>query len=263
LNLGQASIVVRRRSLLEVVDLAFRFVSGVNVGLFARLAMVTLVPCWVLCALARFFLEWGWPAIWLLALSLLTLVQGVFTIAVGRLMFSESVTARAVLKQFLLRLPTYLGALIATRMMMVLGSTVLVLGPVAWISAAFVHEAVLLEGASSWIEAVRRSTSFSRHHGRSTFELLCVLSMTMLLAIATGEVLGHGIVEFVLQLGQPFGSLWPNGGSLYAVFGLLASVPLCATTRFLAYIDARTRRDGWDIQVRFMAIQAEAEQSIR
>ena len=67
----------------------------------------------------------------------------------------------------------------------------------------------------------------------------------------------------MLQLGQPFGSLWPNGGSLYAIFGLFASIPLCATTRFLAYIDARTRRDGWDIQVRFMAIQAEAEQSIR
>jgi hypothetical protein len=87
--------------------------------------------------------------------------------------------------------------------------------------------------------------------------------MVMLSAVVTGEALGHGVVEFVLQLGKPFGSLWPDGGSLYAIFGLLACVPLCATTRFLAYIDARTRRDGWDIQVRFMAIQAEAEQSIR
>jgi hypothetical protein len=262
-NLGEASIVVRRRSLLEVVDLGFRFVAGVNVGLFARLALVTLLPCWVMCALARFLLEWSWVALWFLALSLLTLVQGVFTIAVGRLMFSESISARTVLVQFLRRLPTYLGALIATRVLILLGSSVLILGPVAWISAAFVHEAVLLEGASSWIEAVRRSTSFSRHHGRSTFELLCVLTMIMISAIVTGEALGHGIVEFVLQLGKPFGSLWPDGGSLFAIFGLLACVPLCATTRFLAYIDARTRRDGWDIQVRFMAIQAEAEQSIR
>jgi hypothetical protein len=263
LNLGEASIVVRRRSLLEVVDLGFRFVSGVNAPLFARLAAATLLPCWVLCALARLLLEWTWPAIWVLALSLGTLAQGVFTIAVGRLMFSESITARAVLKQFLLRLPTYLGALIATRVMIVLGSFVLILGPVAWVSAAFVHEAVLLEGASSWVEAVRRSNSFSRHHGRSTFELLCVLTAAMVTGIVTGEAVGHGVVEFVLQLGQPFGSLWPGGGSLYAIFGLLASVPLCATARFLSYIDARTRRDGWDIQVRFMAIQAEAEQSIR
>ena len=263
MNLGEASIVVRRRSLLEVVDLGFRFVAGLNVGLFTRLAAVTLLPCWVLCALARWLLNWGWLAVWLLALSLATLVQGVFTIAVGRLMFSESITARAVLKQFLLRLPTYVAALIATRITLVLGSLVVILGPVAWVSAAFVHEAVLLEGASSWLEAVRRSASFSRHHGRSTFELLSALAVTMICAIITGEAIGHGIVEFVLQLGKPFGSLWPDGGSLYAILGLFASIPLCATTRFIAYIDARTRRDGWDIQVRFMAIQAEAEQSIR
>ena len=31
---------------------------------------------------------------------------------------------------------------------------------------------------------------------------------------------------------------------------------LVATARFLAYIDGRTRQDGWDIQLRFMAIAA-------
>jgi hypothetical protein len=261
-NLGEASIVVRRRGLLEVVDLAFRFVAGVQPALFARLAAITLLPCWLACALARWLLGWGWLAVWLLALGLLTLAQGVFTIAVGRLMFSEAIGARAVLFHFLRRLPTYLGALIATRALILLGSLLVLLAPLAWVSAAFVHEAVLLEGASSWVEAVRRSNSFSRHHGKSTFELLVVLSAMMIAAVVVGEALGHGVVEFVLQLGQPFGAL-KQGGSLYAVAGLFASVPLCATTRFLAYIDARTRRDGWDIQVRFMAIQAEAEQSIR
>jgi hypothetical protein len=262
-NLGEASIVVRRRGLLEVVDLAFRFVAGVAPVLFARLAAVTLLPCWLVCAVARWAFGWSWLAVWFLALTLATLVQGVFTIAVGRLMFSEAIGARAVLGQFVRRLPTYFGALLATRALIVLGSLLLLLAPLAWVSAAFVHEAVLLEGASSWIEAVRRSTSFSRHHGRSTFELLLVLSAIMIAAVVVGEALGHGIVEFVLQLGQPFGALRAEGGSLYAIAGLLASVPLCATTRFLAYIDARTRRDGWDIQVRFMAIQAEAEQSVR
>jgi len=262
-NLGEASIVVRRRGLLEVVDLAFRFVAGVAPRLFVRLAAATLLPCWLLCAFARWFLQWSWLSLWLLALALATLMQGVFTIAVGRLMFSEAIGAGAVLRQFLRRLPTYLGALIATRVLIALGSLLLLLAPLAWVSAAFVHEAVLLEGAASWIEAVRRSTSFSRHHGRSTFELLIVLCGMMIGAVVVGEAVGHGIVEFVLQLGQPFGALREQGGSLYAIAGLFASIPLCATTRFLAYIDARTRRDGWDIQVRFMAIQAEAEQSIR
>jgi len=35
---------------------------------------------------------------------------------------------------------------------------------------------------------------------------------------------------------------------------LFLSVPLVATLRFLAYIDNRTRREGWDIQVRFLEL---------
>ena len=34
-----------------------------------------------------------------------------------------------------------------------------------------------------------------------------------------------------------------------------------ATARFLAYIDGRTRQDGWDIQLRFMAIAAASEET--
>ena len=32
--------------------------------------------------------------------------------------------------------------------------------------------------------------------------------------------------------------------------------PWVATARFLQYVDGRTRADGWDIQLRFMAIAA-------
>ena len=58
------------------------------------------------------------------------------------------------------------------------------------------------------------------------------------------------------QLGKPFGDLWDDGGSAYAIVGFFAALPLVATARFLAYIDGRTRQDGWDIQLRFMAIAA-------
>ena len=52
--------------------------------------------------------------------------------------------------------------------------------------------------------------------------------------------------------------LWAVGAVfvvLALLLGLHLSIPLVATTRFLAYIDNRTRRDGWDIQVRFLAIR--------
>ena len=57
-----------------------------------------------------------------------------------------------------------------------------------------------------------------------------------------------------MQLGRPVGSLFDNGGSTYALLGYFLSVPYVASARFLGYVDSRTRREGWDIQVRFAAL---------
>jgi hypothetical protein len=39
--------------------------------------------------------------------------------------------------------------------------------------------------------------------------------------------------------------------------GFHAAIPYLAVARFLGYVDHRTRGDGWDIQLRFMALAAE------
>jgi hypothetical protein len=70
------------------------------------------------------------------------------------------------------------------------------------------------------------------------------------------ELLMQGIISDLFMLGAPLGRLSSDGVTPYALAGLLLSAPLVATARFLQYIDARTRGDGWDIQVRFMAIAA-------
>jgi len=72
--------------------------------------------------------------------------------------------------------------------------------------------------------------------------------------LLAGELVGNAVVSLVLQLGSPFGSLFTNGGTPYALAGFFATVPLVAAARFLFYIDLRTRKEGWDIQLRFMAI---------
>ena len=38
------------------------------------------------------------------------------------------------------------------------------------------------------------------------------------------------------------------------------TVPFAATCRFLLYINARTRTEGWDVQTRFAAIAARARE---
>jgi hypothetical protein len=65
-------------------------------------------------------------------------------------------------------------------------------------------------------------------------------------------------MQFVLSLGPPFEDL-SEGGSLYAIVGVLVAVPLFVTARLLAYVGGRAEQDGWDVQLRFQALKAREE----
>jgi hypothetical protein len=240
------------------VDLAIRFENVHGGRLYVKLAAVTVIPCFALTLLARFWLEWTWPSVWFLALTLCALAQGPFTIAASRLMFSESVTARGVLSAFARRLPAFSLALFSTRCALALGIVTIVFAPYTLALCTHIHEIVLLEGSGAW-ESVSRAQRFIRNDVRRTVETSMSQLGILVTGMLIGESLGHGVVAFLLQLGEPFGSLY-DGGSPYALFGFFAVTPLVATARFLGYIDARTRRDGWDLQVRFMALVARTEE---
>ena len=66
----------------------------------------------------------------------------------------------------------------------------------------------------------------------------------------------RGLVDSVLQLGRPFGSLFSDGGSVYALVGFFYGIQYAAIARFLKYVDLRTRKEGWDIQIRFLSLVA-------
>jgi hypothetical protein len=90
---------------------------------------------------------------------------------------------------------------------------------------------------------------------------LACLCAPFLFAMAA-DLVGETLVNMVLQMGRPLGSLWSDGGSAFAVLGALLSAPLVGCAGFLGYVDLRTRKEGWDIQLRFMAL-AEADANER
>lgn len=257
MKLDAARIVLRPRSLVEILDLALKFCSGPAFKLYAKLGALTLLPAWALACAAHWFLLMEWVEVWLIALALVTPIQGVFTVAVGRLMFAEDVTVREVLGQFIRRFPAYLGALIATRIIIGIAGLLFFFPAFwAWGRSTYVHEACLLEQADS-IESVRRASRMVANNVVNAIGLLLLLSLAACGFVFCAEILVNtGLLDFLLQVGKPFGELLTDGGSAASLLGLFLVVPLWSTARFLAYIDQRTRRDGWDIQLKFMAIAA-------
>jgi hypothetical protein len=138
-----------------------------------------------------------------------------------------------------------------------LATTVLFLPitPFAAVHLLFVREVGLLEGAGMG-GAIGRGYRFVQRQVGACLGLLVALLAAPLMFVVGAELLGDAIVSTVLQLGSPFGELFTEGGSAYALLGFFLSVPVTAAARFLKYIDVRTRKEGWDIQLRFTAIAA-------
>jgi hypothetical protein len=255
-NLRASAVVLRPRGVFEIIDLAFRFVRARALPLYARLAALLLLPSFAGCLALRYALALPWSGAWITAISLGTVIQGAFTVAIGRLFFSAEVSAREALGAFARRLPSYLAALLGSRLILALSALTVILPIVAWPRIFFVHEASLLEGGRAGAAIQRGDRLASGRFGAVVGSLLAVLGLQAVFVIAS-EILGQGIVADLLQLGEPFGSLRENDGSPYALAGYFLSVPYAAAARYLAYIDMRTRTDGWDVQVRFLCIAAE------
>lgn len=249
MNLGDANVVLRPRSTLESLDLTLLFLVRLGGRQYLGLCALVLLPPFVLCVGAKFWLDLAWVNVWLLAVPVGLWLQGVFTLAAGDLMFAEALAPRAVLRRFRARLAGYTWALLGTRLLMVLAASTLLLWPWAWLHYTFLPEALLLEGLSSGRAAARAG----RLQVGSLVERLglCFTQIVGIgLALLAAQVLGHGIVRDTLQLQVPWGNLLEDGGSLYALAGWFVALPVLTTLRFLRYVDARTRADAWDVQVR-------------
>jgi hypothetical protein len=253
MNLFAARVVLRPRSLTEVLDLAAPFCLQ-NARLLGRLSLVVLVPVAAAVGGLRLGLGWSWPGVWAVAVSLAWLAEGVFTAALGEALFRDPAEVRigATVGRFLRRLPavmvvqvTRLGVMVACATMVL---PVFIEGP-RWL---FPVEAILLENAPVG-QSIRRSRSLGQRRTGFCLGLAAALLAVPVAAAMLVDLLGGNLLGFVFQLGQPLGSLFDDGGSGFAVLGLLLAVPLAASMRFLGYIDLRTRSEGWDIQLRFAA----------
>jgi len=251
-DLRRTRIVLRERSVAEVLDLALRFVV-VNARTYAAVAAVALVPAALACAVAGDRL--GWRSGWALAAVLALAADVPFTLLASRLVFDDRVRARDVLRD---ALPSA-GRVVALRLAALPLVAILLLAlvvPGVWLATTllFATEVALLEQAG-----------LGRVFGRaarlaSSAPSGAVLGLGALLLLAVAGVLfvdvaGRALIGEIL-LFQPPRPVWSTGGGVLPVLGLFLAIPYLATARLLLYLNVRTRTEGWDIQVRFAALAA-------
>ncbi len=255
MNLEGARVVLRPRTPSEIFDLAFRYCAALALPLYLRLGAIVLLPCLLVCGYVHMITDGEWPLTWALAFALGGFAQGVFTIAASRLLFEPKPRALGILLTALRRLPALVIALLLHSLLLAAGAFVLVGTFFVWIWHTYLYEALLLEQQGP-MAAIRRASALVKHKFGAALVTCTGSAVVVVLGVISAELLLGSVVEWVLQLGKPFGTLWDDGGSPYALIGFFAALPLVATARFLSYIDGRTRQDGWDIQLRFMSIAA-------
>jgi hypothetical protein len=255
MNVLETKVALRERTLAEVFDLAFRFAIVRGGRRYLRLWLLSCAPLLAGCIWLR-STGADWFAVWAAAVAAFVIAQIPFTLSASRLLLSDELSLKDVVKAWLPRIPgqLFLHAL----SLLLLGIVAFVIVPLPILAARFVYlpEISLLEGSSllrAYERGARLAKSRMAHAIETSFLLLSVWAAFILGAEVTGNALVVDLLSF-----PPLADSLSNGGSWFALFGFFAAVPFIATARFLSYIDGRTRREAWDVQLRFTELAKQA-----
>lgn len=250
MNLLEARVALRHRTLLEVFDLALRFLFAHALP-FAALVGIVIVPCFVLDLIV--FVHGGVAWGWVLAVCLASFAQVPFTILASRLVFERDVSVESVLGASLRAFPKLFGARILQALGLLAGASFFLL-PAAWIATTllFLVEVVVLEHASVGGAFARCQRINAGEFGEALMTLMLLVGAHVA-AVFLGDSALRTLLDEILQITPPAGIFEHDGG----VLGLLSFwlfVPFLSTARLLFYLNARTKGEGWDVQTRFAAI---------
>lgn len=250
MDLREARVVLRERRLLDVLDLAVRFLVSHAVP-YAVVSAFVLVPCAVATVMLATHLGFTQGLMFALALSAFAEVP--FTVLGSRLVFEQEVSFGQVFKTAFRRTPAVLVTRGLVAIAATLGATMFVL-PGIWLAVSFfyVTEIVALEEASVGTAMSRAQRMLSGRFGDAMLAWM-LLGALHLGATWLGDRALASILTDLFQITAPPKIGDPDGG----VLGLVAYwmvVPYVTTARLFAYLDLRTRTEGWDVQVRFAAL---------
>lgn len=261
-------IALRPRTLDETFDLALAYFRSSARELGRPFAALVGVSSLFVVVLGR-ALALSTDRSVLLAIWISPLIEQVVTVHAGRHLFRNKAEVGAVLGAVARRLPGLVISSVFASLPLApmlwtsfedttwvgLGILFGVFWPILLATEVYRWEISLLERLS-FAEATRRAHALVAYRfGRVLGFVLVSTALRVMISGATC-FLSDFLLGFVLQ----FDHLKSIQGQMIVV-GYLAGAPYIALVRMFDYVDARTRREGWDIQVRFNAIAQAAREA--
>ena len=259
MKLAELQVEIRPRSHGQTVAIAARMLQHRPGPLLVAWIFYSLATI-ALAAVILLVLEWHPFWAWLLTPILAPVFSSPLVTTLGHLVFTPKVTFGLVAGETLRRLPAFVLLFLVNRLISVAGLCGLVVpGLYLWRASWFLGPIVLLEGSplgASFRRGRRFAAGFQGHVAGHAFNSAVLL---LYLGIAAAS-LGHFLITKVF--GLTFAAIanltvldsYPHLLGLGA-FALCA--PFVTLVWFFVYLDVRTRKEGWDLELAFRARSAE------
>jgi hypothetical protein len=259
-------IVLRPRSLDETFDLALAYLR-VSARDFWKIFLLLTLGSLAIIVGAAYALDLDWWQRCGVALIVVPIMERMVTVYAGRHLFQNVAGKRAAVLAVLKRLPLVgiwtvftMGPVLVMLIdventgLLVLGIFCLTFWPFILASHLFLGEAAFLEQLDVGKAMKRARILVTYRFGRALGMVVATTFVRALFVVCV--TFGSTFLMFVLQLQDA-----PESISYWAgIGGFVVSGPYLALVRLFDYVDARTRREGWDIQVRFNAIAQRARE---
>ena len=263
MRLDELQVEIRPRTAGQTAAIAARMLQHRPFPLLAACACYALGSFGLAYLILRVF---SWHPVW--AFLLVPLLAPIFspplTTTVGHLVFTPKVTFGVVARQTARRFFPFLLLFLVNRVLLILGLAALIVpGLYLWRASWFLGPIVLLEGASI-STSLRRGRRFAAgFNGHVLAHAANLAALLLYLCLATASLL-HFL--FVKVYGLTFTwlanlTLTDNYYSLLLLAAFSIAAPFCTLVWFFVYLDVRTRKEGWDLEIAFRARAAQLERS--
>jgi hypothetical protein len=257
MNLRQARVLLRGRSVTEVVDVGTLLWSQ-HLGMPLLRIVACGLPLYGIAAFAAVterISPVGHVLIPLLFCVLNAVLEQLLVICAGEAMFGAVPSLRACVRQFGRRALAFSLLWMLRVFVFGLFALMVITLPIASVVTCYLYETFWLERSTIQQASTRSRTLLMRQFNDGVW-LSVALVVGRLLIMA---MLAMGIAAPLMLFGWTLAGVWDlvvgtRLGVYLALLGWLLSLPWAVCVRLCGYMNARTMTEGWDVQLRMLEV---------